>query len=53
MLDLKQLIRGPLDVLRDLMTLRRTKPECAPDQHIPRALQKFDPTGRIRLAHRW
>src|ERR1035437_4858916 len=47
MLHLQHLLGGPLYVLRDLMTVRRTKQECAQDQHVQGALQKFDPAGRF------
>src|ERR1700722_979965 len=40
-LDLQKLLRSALYVLGNLMSVRRAKEQCAQDQHIESALQKF------------
>ena len=40
MLHLQKIIRGPLNVLADLVAVRRTMDKRAQDEHVKRALKK-------------
>lgn len=53
MLNLQDLLGGALDVLRDLMPVRRTKKQGSQDEHVERALEQLDPLGWILLPCRW
>ena len=45
--DLEYVVGGALDVLGDLMTVSRTEDQRSQNQHIQRALQKFDAFRRF------
>jgi hypothetical protein len=48
MLDLQHVVRGALDVLCDLMAVRRAEEEGAQDEHIKGALEEFGLCGVFR-----
>jgi antitoxin PrlF len=45
MFNLQQVIGGPLDMLRDLVSVSGSKPQSAKDQHVQRPLQQLDTVG--------
>lgn len=45
MLDLKEVFRGALNVLGDLVPMSRAKQQGAQDEHVQSALKEFDPAG--------
>jgi hypothetical protein len=48
--DLEQILRSPLDVLRDRVTVHRRREKRAEDQKLKRALQQLH-AGRHRATH--
>jgi hypothetical protein len=52
-LDLQYAVRGSLDVLGDLVSVRRTEQERTQDEHVESALKQFDPVRRLLPSYRW
>jgi hypothetical protein len=42
-LHLQEVVRGPLNMLTNLMTMSRSIKKCSQDEHVKRAMEKSDP----------
>jgi hypothetical protein len=51
-LHLEEFVRGPLNVLADLMTVSRSIEERPQDKHVERSLEEPDPLLRLFLDRR-